>query len=143
MCLPCNQLAAFFRRSSHRLGSVHFHHSFQLVHTNVLQLRLLESYVRLCEREKWFLHDDSNNGTASRCGLKPMRAGFTNSCTELLQGVSGGKVNVLEDHSTGHCYRKFHTNICLILNGYRDRAVWVYKYKSILSCKKEREITYC
>jgi hypothetical protein len=143
MCLPRNQLAAFFSRSSHRLGSVHFHHSFQLIHTNVLQLQLLESNVRLCEREKWFIHNDSNNATASHCGLRPMRAGVTNSCTALVQGVSWGNVNVLEGHSIGHCERKVHTNICLILKGYRDRVVWAYKYKSILNGNKQRDITYC
>jgi len=30
--------------------------------------------------------------------------------------------------------KKIDTNICLILNGYRDRALWIY---SILNGKKE------
>jgi hypothetical protein len=35
-----------------------------------------------------------------------------------------------------------HTNMCLILNGYQDRAVWIYEYKSIVNGNKERQITY-
>jgi hypothetical protein len=33
--------------------------------------------------------------------------------------------------------RKVHVNKCLILNGYRDRAVGMYKYKSIVNGNKE------
>ena len=33
-------------------------------------------------------------------------------------------------------------NMCLILNGYRDTAVWIYKHKSIVNGDKEIEITY-
>jgi len=29
------------------------------------------------------------------------------------------------------------------LNGYRDRTVWAYNYKSIVNGKKEGEIIYC
>jgi hypothetical protein len=38
--------------------------------------------------------------------------------------------------------KKFHINMCLILNGYRDRVVSIYKYKGTGKDKKEREITY-
>jgi hypothetical protein len=38
--------------------------------------------------------------------------------------------------------KNVHMNMYLILNDYRDRAVWIYKYKSILNGNKEREITY-
>jgi len=32
----------------------------------------------------------------------------------------------------GQCKEKcFHTNMCLILNGYRDRAVWIYRPNSV------------
>jgi len=41
-----------------------------------------------------------------------------------IQGDSGGTVNTLEDDSIGHCQKKkVYMNMCLILNGYRDRAV--------------------
>jgi hypothetical protein len=41
--------------------------------------------------------------------------------------------------------KKVHMNMCLILNGYRDRAVWIYKYESIVNGNKETEIVvnYC
>jgi hypothetical protein len=42
-----------------------------------------------------------------------------------IQGDSGGKVNILGGDSIGHCEKKVHTNMCLILNGYQDRAVWI------------------
>jgi len=32
--------------------------------------------------------------------------------------------------------------MCLILNGYRDRAVRIYKHESSVNGNKEREITY-
>jgi hypothetical protein len=36
--------------------------------------------------------------------------------------------------------KKVHMNMCLILNGYWARAVWIYKYKSIVNGTKERQI---
>jgi len=39
--------------------------------------------------------------------------------------------------SIGHCEKKkVHMNTCLIPNGYPDRAVGDYKYKSIVSGSK-------
>ena len=32
--------------------------------------------------------------------------------------------------------------MCLAVNGFRDRAVWVHKYKNIVNGYKEWEITY-
>jgi hypothetical protein len=32
--------------------------------------------------------------------------------------------------------------MCLIVNGYRRRGVWLYRYKSIVNVNTEREITY-
>jgi hypothetical protein len=32
--------------------------------------------------------------------------------------------------------KKVYINMCLILNGYRERNVWNYKYKSIVSGNK-------
>ena len=41
-----------------------------------------------------------------------------------IQGDSGGKVNIFGGDSIGHCEkRKVCTNMCLIVNGYRDTAV--------------------
>jgi hypothetical protein len=40
-----------------------------------------------------------------------------------IQGDLGGKINILGGHNIGHCRKKFHTHLCIILNHYRDRAV--------------------
>jgi hypothetical protein len=37
--------------------------------------------------------------------------------------------------------KKVHVNMCLILNGYRDRAVCIYKYNSIVNDNKEKVLT--
>jgi len=39
----------------------------------------------------------------------------------LVEIDSLGKVNVLGDDSIGHCEKKNHTNIFVILNAYRQR----------------------
>jgi hypothetical protein len=36
-----------------------------------------------------------------------------------------------------------HMNMCSLLNGYQDRAVRVYKYKSVVNGNKGIEIPYC
>ena len=40
-----------------------------------------------------------------------------------IQSDSGGKLIFLGGDSIGHCVKKINVNMCLILNGYRDRAV--------------------
>jgi hypothetical protein len=48
-------------------------------------------------------------------------------------------VNILGGGSNGHCAKKVYMNMYLILNGYRDRAVCMYKYKRIgMVIKKEK-----
>jgi nucleoid-associated protein YejK len=37
----------------------------------------------------------------------------------------------------------FHMKMCLNLNAYRDIAVGMYRYFSIVKGKKGRKITYC
>ena len=50
---------------------------------------------------------------------------------------------MLGGYIVGHCLIKnVRMNMCQILNGYRGRAVCICKYQSIISGKKEREITY-
>jgi hypothetical protein len=45
-------------------------------------------------------------------------------CYDTIQGESGGNANILGGDSIGHCEKKkSHMNNCVILNGYRDRAV--------------------
>jgi hypothetical protein len=50
-------------------------------------------------------------------------------------GDSGGKVSILGVHCEK---KKVHMNICLILNGYWDTAVWIYRYKSTVIGNRER-----
>jgi hypothetical protein len=40
-----------------------------------------------------------------------------------IQGESDAKVNVLRGDSIGHCEKNDRMNVCLIVNGYGDRAV--------------------
>jgi hypothetical protein len=40
-----------------------------------------------------------------------------------MQFDLGGKLKILGGDSFGHCEQKAHTNMCLILNVYRDGAV--------------------
>jgi hypothetical protein len=42
-----------------------------------------------------------------------------------IQSDSGGKVNILGGDNIGHCEKKVHRNMCLILTGYLDRAVTI------------------
>ena len=51
-------------------------------------------------------------------------------------------MNILGGDSISHCEKKNFIRTCLILNGYSDRAVWISKYKSIVSGNKEREMTW-
>ena len=56
----------------------------------------------------------------------------------LIQGDSGGKVNILGGDSVSHCAKKIRIAMFLILNGYRDRAVPFYNYKTFVNDKKRR-----
>lgn len=40
-----------------------------------------------------------------------------------IQDDSGGEVCILAGYNIGHCETEGHMHICLIPNGYRDRAV--------------------
>jgi len=39
--------------------------------------------------------------------------------------------------------QRVHKRMCLILSGYWDRIVWIYKHKSIMTGNNETEISYC
>lgn len=56
----------------------------------------------------------------------------------FIQGDSGGKADVLEHDSIGHGEKKVDMNNYRILNGYRDRAVRIYKYKNTVNRNKGR-----
>jgi hypothetical protein len=60
-----------------------------------------------------------------------------------IQGVSEGKVSNLRSDGIGHCKKKVCMYMCVILNGYRDGAVLIYKYKIIVHGNKKRKNTYC
>jgi hypothetical protein len=40
-----------------------------------------------------------------------------------IMGDLGGKVIILGADSMGHCEKKMHINVCVIMNAYRNRAV--------------------
>ena len=60
-----------------------------------------------------------------------------------VQGVSRGKSIFWEVIISVTMRTKAHMKKCLIPSGYRDRAVWIYKYKITVNGNKVREITYC
>jgi hypothetical protein len=65
-------------------------------------------------------------------------------CSILLdvQSDSEGNIIILLRESIGHCDKKVYMNMCLILSGHRDKAVRIYKYKSIVNViKKEKLFT--
>ena len=59
--------------------------------------------------------------------LRPKRIGLSQAmCSSVpgyIQGDSGRKVNIFGGDSIGHCEKKVHRNVCLILSVSRDRAV--------------------
>jgi hypothetical protein len=54
----------------------------------------------------------------------------------LIQGDSGGKVKILGGDSVSHCAEKIRIAMFLIPNGYRDRAVPFYDFKTFVNDKK-------
>jgi len=60
-----------------------------------------------------------------------------------VEVVSAGKFNILEGYIFGHCEEIVHRNMCLLLNGYRDRVAGIHQYGNTVNGNKKREITYC
>jgi hypothetical protein len=58
-----------------------------------------------------------------------------------IQGDSRGKVNIVGCDNIGHTEKKVYIYMCLIVNGYWDRAVWIDKCKIFVNGNKE--IVYC
>jgi len=58
-----------------------------------------------------------------------------------VQGDWRGKVNIMGGDNIGHTGEEVHIYKCLILNGYRVTAVWIYKRKSTVDGNKG--IVYC
>jgi hypothetical protein len=58
-------------------------------------------------------------------------------CALDIQGDSGGKASILRGDTFGHCEKKVRIITCQILSGYRDRAVIIYKYKSVVNGNEE------
>ena len=56
--------------------------------------------------------------------LRPNRIGLSQAkCSTVpdnIQGDSGNKVNILAGDSIGHCEKKIHSKMCLIVNSYLD-----------------------
>jgi hypothetical protein len=65
----------------------------------------------------------------------------------VIQGVPGGKVNILGGHNTGHSKQKsLYMYMCPIPNGFRDRAISLYISKLLITktlCALSSIGTYC
>ena len=58
------------------------------------------------------------------------------------EGLLRRKGQNFEDDCIGHCENKVHVWMCLIMNGYRDRAVGISNFKGIVEGnKKEKFLT--
>jgi hypothetical protein len=56
-----------------------------------------------------------------------IRCGSCDHIPDTIQGVPGGKVNILGGHSIGHSKQNIiYTYTCPIPNGFRDRAISLY-----------------
>jgi hypothetical protein len=49
----------------------------------------------------------------------------------LIPGDSGEKVNNLRGDNNGYCEENVRMNMCVILKGYRNRAVWIFRPSSV------------
>ena len=56
-------------------------------------------------------------------------------CT--IQGDLGRKFQILWGDIMGLCEKIVRMDMCLIPNVYRDRAVWIYKYKNVMRGNKK------
>jgi hypothetical protein len=54
-------------------------------------------------------------------------------CGKHIQGVPGGKVNILGGHSIGHYKKKVYMNMCLIPNGFRYLARNIFLFSHSMS----------
>ena len=68
-----------------------------------------------------------------------MRSRLLRHC--YIQGVPGGKVNILGGHSIGHYKQKTYMYMCPIPNGFRDRDISLYNclnlaLSSVLSSRR-------
>jgi len=57
------------------------------------------------------------------------------------EGGWGGKANILGGYIIGNGKKNVYMNTRIILNGYRNRDVWNYIYRSIVYGNKQREIS--
>ena len=49
-----------------------------------------------------------------------------------IQGVPGGKVNILGGYSIGHSKQKLYMNMCPIPKGFRNRTIWMRTAKLLI-----------
>jgi hypothetical protein len=68
----------------------------------------------------------------SLCSWRQKPVPFT--WQSYIQVESEGEVSILGADIIGRCKNKVHMYVytCLILNGYRDRAVWICRYNSVM-----------
>jgi predicted transport protein len=56
---------------------------------------------------------------------------FVCVCVQAIQGVPGGKVSILGDHSVGYSKEKLYICVCAIPNGFRDMLISLYSSKIV------------
>jgi hypothetical protein len=61
---------------------------------------------------------------------------------QIKQCDSGRNVSALGGGSIGHCEKKNSYEHVHNSELYRDRTVYIYKYKNIMNANKDIEITY-
>jgi hypothetical protein len=66
---------------------------------------------------------------------------YSTRFVEKILGDSGGKINFWGGNIVGLCEKKCCMNMRLIVICYWDRAVWIFKYKSIVNDNKEKVLT--
>ena len=87
------------------------------------------------EYMSWYICG-SHSGDYENCCLIEFDAVYSGRYTVILEE----KVTTVQNYSIGHCEKNVHMNMCLPLNCYRGRAVWIYKYKSIVNGKKKEKL---
>jgi hypothetical protein len=103
-----------------------FHNTKPTSHFTLSQI-MTEDVSSLKQKQIWFMSGSRTFRiyTATSTFLRYLEAIFRPSNNVNIQGVPGGKDNILGGHSIGHSKQNLYMNMCPIPNGFRDRAILV------------------
>jgi hypothetical protein len=87
-----------------------------------------------CSSSVWFpsirhklVHSEYTQTRTAELGCRPL------ATASLIYTVIQGKVSIFGGDSIAHCDKKnVYMNMCLILNGYRNRDVWISRPNSVI-----------